>query len=38
MTGPGLATTTAFLHDLLGSPAFGKAEHRTSYVDELTAS
>jgi acetyl-CoA carboxylase biotin carboxylase subunit len=37
MAGPGLSTTVGFLHDLLDSRAFGKAEHSTSYVDELTA-
>ena len=35
MTGPGLRTTTRFLHDLLDSRAFGKVEHCTSYIDEL---
>jgi acetyl-CoA carboxylase biotin carboxylase subunit len=38
VTGPGLHTTTRFLHDLLGSGAFSKAEHSTSYIDELTQS
>lgn len=38
VTGPGLHTTAGFLHDLLGSSAFGKARHSTSYVDELTGS
>jgi acetyl-CoA carboxylase biotin carboxylase subunit len=37
MAGRGLSTTATFLHDLLDSEAFGKAEHSTSYIDELTA-
>jgi acetyl-CoA carboxylase, biotin carboxylase subunit len=37
MTGRGLCTTVGFLHDLLDSRVFGKAEHSTSYIDELTA-
>lgn len=35
MTGPGLRTTTGFLHDLLGRRAFGEVTHHTSYVDDL---
>jgi acetyl-CoA carboxylase biotin carboxylase subunit len=36
MAGRGLSTTVEFLHDLVDSRAFGKAEHTTSYIDELT--
>jgi acetyl-CoA carboxylase, biotin carboxylase subunit len=36
ITGPGLHTTAGFLDKLIGSPVFARAEHSTSYIDELT--
>jgi acetyl-CoA carboxylase biotin carboxylase subunit len=35
ISGPGLHTTAGFLKDLLGTQAFGEAEHSTAYIDQL---
>ncbi|WP_028936622.1 acetyl-CoA carboxylase biotin carboxylase subunit [Pseudonocardia spinosispora] len=36
VTGPGVHTTTRFLHELLTSPAWHKVTHGTTYIDDLT--